>query len=327
MSFYLFAETAFHHEGNKEYLLKLVDAAKNAGADGVKFQVLFDLSEFMSSSHSAFSEAQKWILSENDWREVFNYTKQLGLDIILMPLDTKAFTLIKDYEIRFLEIHSVSFKDQLLLELLNTTTIPLIFGIGGRTFEEIDTVVQRFKDRELTLMTGFQSFPTALKDAKLSKIRDLSLLYPNCFIGYADHSSFDDEMAVKSTEYAYLLGARVFEKHLTIDEGKERIDFQSAIGIQNFALIRNKLEYLEDILSTNGESIFKLNEKEIIYRNRQKVPVALKNIEEGEQITKDMLGLKMVDVQGNIQTVEELVDRVVNKKVLADHPLFFEDLI
>ncbi|MBC8883220.1 N-acetylneuraminate synthase family protein [Flavobacterium piscinae] len=56
--------------------------------------------------------------------------------------------------------------------------------------------------------------------------------FPNFKIGYADHSSFDDEYAVLSNEYARLLGATIFEKHFTLDEGLERVDFNSAIGVK-----------------------------------------------------------------------------------------------
>ncbi len=96
MSFYIYAETAFHHEGDKEYLKKLVKEAKNAGVNGVKFQVLIDLNQLMSRHHSAYQEAEKWVLSFEEWKEIFQYTSELGLDLILMPIDEKAFGLI-DY--------------------------------------------------------------------------------------------------------------------------------------------------------------------------------------------------------------------------------------
>lgn len=327
MSFYLFAETAFHHEGDKDYLLKLVDAAKLAGADGIKFQVLINLNEFMSSSHSAYEEAKNWILSKNEWKEVFTYTYSLGLDIILMPLDTKAFELVKDFEIKYVEIHSVSFKDQVLFKSLDEIETPLIFGIGGRTKSEIDSVVEKYRDRHITLMVGFQSFPTALKDAKLLKIKELSEVYPNCTIGYADHSAFDSEEAIFSNGFAYTLGARVFEKHITVDEGKERIDYQSAIGPEKLQKIISKLTGLEKTLEFEGNSLFDLSDTELNYRNRQKVPVAKCDIVEGEILTGNMITLKMIDSKGNIEKFEEVIGKKANKNLVADAPFFSKDLV
>lgn len=318
MNFYLYAETAFHHEGNKEYLLKLVDEAKKSGALGVKFQVLIELNEFMSSLHSAYDEAKSWILSYEDWREVFKYTRNLDLDIILMPLDVKAFTLVKEFEIKYIEIHSVSFKDEKLLSELESTKVPLIFGIGGRTIEEIDTIVKKYNDREVILMVGFQSYPSDLKDIKLERISALKKLYPKCQIGYADHSSYESEMTITSNEYAYILGARVFEKHIALEEGKERIDYQSAVSAKKINLIKKRLDYLQSILNINSQEIFKMNEKEITYRNRQKVPVAKRTISAGEIISPDLLELKMTTQEDNIESQDDIVGKKTYKDIEKD---------
>ena len=327
MGFYLFAETAFHHEGDKSYLLKLVDAAKLSGANGVKFQVLIDLNEFMSAQHSAYEEAKKWVLSESDWKEVFAYTTSIGLDIILMPLDIKAFELVSFFEIKYVEIHSVSFNDQPLLTSLDKIDTPLIFSIGGRTKREINYVVHKYRGRELTLMVGFQSFPTSLKDVKLLKIRQLSAMYPSCTIGYADHSSFDSDEAILSNEYAYILGARVFEKHISIDEGKQRIDYQSAISSTKIQTIIGRLVNLESTLKFNDDSLFELSEVETKYRNRQKVPVAKFDIDEGQPLTENMITMKMIDIKDNIENIEQVIGKKSYKKIMADTPFYAEDLV
>jgi N,N'-diacetyllegionaminate synthase len=326
MSLYIYAETAFHHEGDKNYLLRLVDAAKKACVDGVKFQVLIELDEFMSTRHSAFSEVGKWIFTEQEWGEIFAYTKKLGLDIILMPLDKSAFKFISEFDIRYVEIHSVSFKDEELFEILDDVSSSVIFGIGGRTIEEIDFVVKRYEEREVTLMVGFQSFPTVLKDVKLLKIQKLAKSYPKCIIGYADHSSFSEKSAILSNEYAYLLGARVFEKHITLDEGSERTDYQSAVNFKKLFTIRNKLEYLEYLLDSNERDVFDLNEKELMYRNRQKTPVAKRDIKPGEVISRDMIALKMNDIENNLEFTKFITGKTSNKIILKDNAFYSGDL-
>jgi len=327
MSFYLYAETAFHHEGSKDYLIGLVKEAKKAGVHGVKFQILVELTEFMSPFHSAFEDAKSWILSAEEWTEVFNYTKRIGLDIIAMPLDLKAFDLISTYDIKYIEIHSVSFKDEKLFSALDGTRTPVMFGVGGRTMEEINAVVKKYHNRDLTLMMGFQSFPTDLVNVKLTKIKQLCELYSGCAIGYADHSSFDDEMAITSNEYAYLLGARVFEKHITKEEGKERIDFQSAIGAKKMKIIKQKLEYLEIITYCDDGNLFDLNDKELDYRNREKTPVASRDIFPGEIMTNEMVNLKMIDSTENINSLKELVGLEIKTKILKNESFFEKDLI
>lgn len=327
MSYYLYTETAFHHEGKKEYLLKLIDESKISGAKGIKFQVLIELNEFMSSNHSAYEEAKNWVLTIDEWREVFTYTKKLGLDIILMPLDVKAFELVKEFDIKFIEIHSVSFKDEKLLSKLKENNLPLIFGIGGRTIEEIDYVVKKYVNREIVLMVGFQSFPSDLKDIKLERIIELKKLYTKCQIGYADHSSFDSDIAVTSNEYAYILGARIFEKHIAFEEGKDRIDFQSAVSSEKIRDIIKKLDYLETILNIDSKNIFDMSDKEVIYRNRQKVPVAKRSLQKGEIISLDLLELKMVSEDNYIESLNEILNKKCKNDIEKDNIFTQEDIL
>lgn len=325
MGFYIYAETAFHHEGDKDYLIQLIDEAKKAGVDGVKFQVLINLNEFMSSSHTAFEQAKNWILTIEEWKEVFKYTKTLGLDIILMPLDIKAFELCKLFDVKHIEIHSVSFKDKKLLDKLDESTIPLILGIGGRTLEEIDNAVKKYKDRNITLMVGFQSYPSELEDIKIGRIKELVNIYPDCTIGYADHSSYDNEMAITSNEYAYILGARTFEKHITLEEGKERIDFQSAVDAQKISIIKEKLAFLDKLFSLDTNNIFEMNQKEVNYRNRQKLPVAKYDLDIGYIITEDDIELKMLDSEKSIDDIGMLLGKKLKNKVYQDNPFREKD--
>jgi len=324
---YIYAETAFHHEGDKGYLFKLIDAAKESGVHGIKFQVLIDLNEFMSSKHSAYCEVKKWTLTLKEWEEIFGYTKKLGLDIILMPLDIKAFELVEKFDIRFIEIHSVSFRDECLLNKLNECRTSLIFGIGGRTIKEIDAIIKKYIDRDITLMVGFQSYPSDLRDVKLERIRELKKLYSNCQIGYADHSSYKDSMAISSNEYAYILGARVFEKHITIEEGKERVDYQSAVSIKKISTIVKKLNNLKLILNIESHNLFKMTEREVTYRNRQKVPVAKQLIKPGDVILRDLIELKMTDQENCYDSVERVIGKKTLRNIKKDCVFSSENLI
>lgn len=326
MTYYLYVETAFHHEGNVEYLLKLIDAAKESGAKGVKFQVLIELDEFMSSKHTVYNEAKNWIISIDNWEKIFKYTKDLGLDIIFMPMDIKAFDLISKFEIKYIEIHSVSFRDEKLLKELDKNNLPLILGIGGRTLVEIENLLEKYSSREIVLMVGFQAYPSDLKDVKLERISEFKKLYPHCQIGYADHSSFDDDMAIHSNEYAYILGARIFEKHITIDEGKERIDFQSAVSVKKISLINEKLNYLDSIFNLNSEFIFDMSIKEVIYRNRQKIPTANRKINESEIIKESMLDFKMIDAESFIEEKDLIIGKRAKKTIEYDEAINIKDI-
>lgn len=315
---YLYVETAFHHEGDFEYLKKLVLAAKQAEAKGVKFQVLTKVNDFLSSRHSGYDSLKNYCFTIDQWREIFNFTTELGLDIILMPLNEEALYLSKEFSIKFLEVHSVSFYDNPVLEAIKNTGVPVILGVGGRTLDEIVEKSIFFNEQLRVLMVGFQSFPSKLKDIKLGKIAKLKEFFPSLEIGYADHSAFDDPFAISSNEYARLLGATIFEKHIAIEEGVERVDFSSAVSVEKIYEIMSNLRFIDENILLSTARLFSLDKLEVNYRNRQKQVVANVNIPVGATITVEMLTTKMIDKPSGFTNYYNIVGKIAAVNILQD---------
>ncbi|GGG25280.1 N-acetylneuraminate synthase family protein [Pontibacter amylolyticus] len=311
---YLYVETAFHHEGDIDYLKELVIAGKEAGADGIKFQVLTNIDDFLSTKHSAYNSLKDYCFSLSHWREVFTLATQNGLDIILMPLNEEALALIEEFPVKYIDIHSVSFSDDILLEAIKETGTPIILGVGGRSIDEIIEKSLFFGEQLKILMVGFQSFPSRLEDIKLGKITKLKELFPSLEIGYADHSAFDDPFAISSNEYARLLGATIFEKHIAIEEGVERVDFQSAVSVEKIKEIVRCLKYINQNILVDTSTSFTFTQSELSYRNRQKQIVAKEEVKVGTLLTEEMLTTKMIDKQLGFTNIYEVVGKtaVVN---------------
>ena len=322
-NFYFYTETAFHHEGDLEYLKKLIIASKETGAGGIKFQVLTQTNDFISTKHSAFKNLSSWCFSYETWHEIFSFTKEQGLDIILMPLNSAALDLIPHFQIKFIEIHSVSFNDKQLHKKIKDTAIDLIIGMGGRTLEEVSEMQFYFGDQLKVLMTGFQSFPSNMEDIKLGRIADLKKRFPQYIIGYADHSAFDNEFAVISNDYAYLLGARIFEKHITVSEGVERVDYSAAVSPEKIKESIFRLQFLSKYVLLPDKEYQHFNEPELKYRNRQLICVAARNITKGEVIGEMDMKLKMIDVNGQtISKKEDAVGKSAAEDIAFDDPIF-----
>lgn len=320
--FYFYTETAFHHQGDIQYLKDLVKASKEAGADGVKFQVLTKAEDFISTRHSAFNELKSYCLDFNEWRDIFEYTDNLGLDIIMMPLNLEALELRIHSVIKYVDIHSISFNDRKLHESIRETGLSLILGIGGRTQEEIEHLKHFFGEQIKVLMVGFQSFPSKLEDVKLGKIKYIKEMFPEFEIGYADHSAYDHPHALVSNDYAYLLGATFFEKHITLEEGRERVDSASAIKPEKIQKIIENIKFLSEYVFLSPEEVFDLNEKEIIYRNRQAACVATDHIDEGEVIRQEKVALKLIDDAENVfSDIDDVVGKVALTSFDKDIPI------
>ncbi len=317
---FIFSETAFHHEGDVNFLNNLINESKKSLAQGVKFQVLFDINSFISKKNSNYSLVQKSIISKEDWKEAFLKTNGLNLKVIIMPCDNKVVeSVIKDELFTdFLEIHSIMYNDYKFLQLIKDSAIPIILSIGGRNITEIDEKINFFGDQIYCLMVGFQAFPTKISDINIEKINTLKRMYPKLNIGYADHCDFSEERQFDINLHAFRLGADVFEKHITFNEGVIRTDYISAVGGKKFKRLVKKL----DTQKERYDKIFDadlnfMSESEIIYRNRQKCCVINKSKKLGEIIYDDDVDLKMTNSIG-ISSVDKVIGKKLLKNVYKD---------
>lgn len=326
--FYLYTETAYHHQGDMIFIKELIDASKTSGANGVKFQVMTKTSDFISTKHKAFEQLNDYCFNLKEWEEIFEYTLNQELDIIMMPLNTEAFQLINKFKIKYLDIHSVSFYDEAIISKVKESNLDIILAVGGRTLGEIKDKAAYFGNKLKVLMTGFQSFPSKLEEVKIGKITHLKNMFPNILIGYADHSAFDHDFAVRSNEYAALLGATVFEKHITTLEGVERVDFNSAVSPEKIREIVDRLTFINQYINTDFETSFSFEESEKVYRDRQVRCVAKSDIDAGTKITQEHILLKLVhNPENSFSRIEELIGKVTSKKVTFDEVFNSENII
>ena len=171
MKSYFFAETAFHHQGEFDYIMSLIDCVAKTQSDGIKFQILTKISDFVSTNHSAYSDLSKYCFSSKQWEEILDRTKSLGLDIIGMPLNCEAIDLMSGYDPKYMEIHSVSFNDQELFKKIKGIDTKVILGVGGRTLDEVSSTIDFFEGQVEALMVGYQSFPSLIEKLNLGKIK------------------------------------------------------------------------------------------------------------------------------------------------------------
>lgn len=319
--FKIIAETAFSHEGNFSYLLQQIDAAAEGKADYIKFQVFINKDEYIVPNHPAYPVLDKWMFTKEQWIKAFDYAKKHNLKILALPLNTSSLDLCLAYNgnIDLLEVHSVCFKDIHLINQLKTTNQKIILGVGGRTEQEVKLLLDQLDKpkSKLILMYGFQSFPTEKSKLNLRKILQFNKTH-SIAMGYADHSTFENLDFIDLNTIALSLGANFFEKHIVVEKGIKRIDFESAISAKEFWLMREKLEEAQKILGLGDTTI--LNDKEELYRSREKQMVFAKNLKKGDKISLSNIIFKITESVSNLTELplnRELKDDVIaNQSVL-----------
>ena len=327
--FEIIAETAFSHEGDFDYLLEQLKSAKLGKVDYIKFQVFIDEDAVYSKNHSNYKIVGKWIINKEKWLQAFRYAKSMKLKVIVLPLDLSSlnFCMENNELIDAYEVHSVCFNEYYLLKKLSNVNKKIILGIGGRYPNEINYAMENLSanKKNIILMYGFQSFPTDITKINLNKIKIFSDTF--CYkMGYTDHTKFNNDTFYNLVEYSYLLSARIFEKHIVLEKGKKRIDYESAIISEDFIELRNRLNNLSNIIG-NGE-IFKLNNKEIEYRKRERQIVAARNINKNETISLEDLTYKVIEGRSDFEQneINKIIGKKCNLSIQKDDPIKFRDL-
>jgi sialic acid synthase SpsE len=326
--FYILAETAFSHEGNIEYLKKQIKSAKLGKADGIKFQILLDKDDSYSKNYDVYNLFDEWMLTKKEWEEIFQYAKKQELEIVVLPIDQSSleFCIKNINKIDVIELHSINFNHYNFLKLLSTIEIPIILGVGGRTLDDIKYCLDFLgNNQDIIMMHGFQSFPTNYKELKLSRISKYKNLF-DYIIGYADHTSYEDEFGIELIRYAYLNGARVFEKHLVLEKGKERVDYEAAVEKDDLLNIRKHLEELKEIQSDKTSLDFTKNEEN--YKNREKQIVTIRDVDKNEIFNKKNIGFRVNANYSDFQQrdYKKIIGKRATKIVKKDTVLKFSHI-
>ncbi len=240
---YLIAETAYIHEGDFDYLRSLVKMTPGK-VDAVKFHLLFDLDDYMSGRHPLYGNMKNWLFSESQWRELFGICSDKGVDVIALCDDIKSIEFAnKQKEVSAIELHATSLNEVFMLEACALSDKGIVLGIGGCSYKEIefalDVLSKNKERRDILLMYGFQSFPTDYANIRLARLFSLMDKFKGVSWGYADHTIFDDPLNAYISALPVSFGVGVIEKHYAIEKGKERIDYQAAVSVEDLIEIKD----------------------------------------------------------------------------------------
>ena len=294
---YIIGETAFHHQGEMDYLKKLILSAADLKLDAIKFHLLFQVDDYFVQSHPAFETIKQWTFTGDEWQEIFDFAHNNGLDIIALCNDVASLRWINNVcktPVSVVEIHATGINDIFLLDESAQFSETVMLGVGGSNLEQLNFAITYLKNlgkNDIFLMYGFQNYPTDYKDINLSKIE----LIKNIFklpVGYADHTDPKDKFNAIITASAIFKGVNVLEKHFTLDVNEKRVDSQAAVSLDHMKEIKDisEIYYL-----SNGNGGLKMSDAEKKYGDvgpMKKAIVARKNIPEGTILTIDDLAYK-----------------------------------
>lgn len=255
---YLIAEIGNNHNGDFESARELVKRAVEAGAHCVKFQMrsLEDLyalhkeENFDLGSEYTLNLLRKYSLSDQQLTMLFDYVLELGAEPLCTPWDKVSADKLNAYGMRFFKVASADFTNLDLLEHLALFNKPLILSTGMTELHEIEAVTE-FLDNlgvEYALLHCNSAYPAPLKDINLQFMQVLKSKAE--IIGYSGH-----ELGINVSIAAVALGAKIIEKHFTLDKTLEGVDHKVSLLPEEFNMMAKGISDVEESLGSGKTRI------------------------------------------------------------------------
>ena len=227
MRIFIIAEAGVNHNGGLNTAIDMVNAAADCGADAVKFQTFF-ASKIVSKSaktaqyqknnvgaDSQFEMLQKLELGLDDFKKLKRQCVARGIHFMSTAFDLESVDFIDSLDVAFHKIPSGEITNLPYLIKLAQTKRPLFLSTGMSTMQEIKDALGILKSNgsgEITLLHCNTEYPTPMRDVNLRAMETLKLEF-GCAVGYSDHTA-----GIEAAIAAAALGARVIEKHFTLDK-------------------------------------------------------------------------------------------------------------
>lgn len=313
----------------------MIKEAANAGADAIKFQTYkadklavrnsaayWDTDkEASKSQYELFAKYDNF--GEREYAELASYAEEKNIIFMSTPFDDEAVEFL-DKLVPAFKIASADITDIPLIEHIASKKKPVFLSTGAATFEEIKEAVSAIEgegNSQIVIMHCVLNYPTQYQHANLLAIQHLRSMFHEYIIGYSDHTLPDAQMLVLVA--AYLLGARVIEKHFTLDKSLPGNDHYHAMDTEDLRMVVNTLRFVEGILG-NGEKDIQNELAARTYARRS--IVARVDIAKGTRMTEDLVTFKRPGTGISPRFLSSVIGRTTKSEIKADEILSWEQL-
>ena len=303
MGIKIIAEVGVNHNGSYSEAKKYIDICKNIGADFVKFQIakpeLVVIKDAPQAKYqiknskrneSQLSMLQRLHLSFEEYKQLYQYSKQRKIDLIFSSFDSLSIDFLLKLNPKYIKIPSGEIDNFFDLKKLKNYKGKIIVSSGMSKLKDISDLLiflksLKIKKNQLILMHCNSDYPTDYNDVNLNVLEKFKKDF-NLEIGYSDHTKDDlvpIACAVKQINY--------LEKHITTNRNNKGPDHKASMEIKDFKKMINKIKSVEKCLGSNIKSITK---SEIINKNHVRKSLRVnKDIGKGHLITeRDLIAMR-----------------------------------
>jgi N-acetylneuraminate synthase/sialic acid synthase len=331
---YVIAEIGHNHQGDVEKAKALIHAARECGVDAVKLQKRdnrrlytrafyespYDNENSFGATYGEHREALE--LGKSDWFELRRYSQEEGVAFVAAAFDEPSADLLAELDVDAFKFASGDLLNVPFLRHVAAFGKPVFLSTGGGTIEDIDRAVEAIAtvNRQLCVLHCTASYPADVEDLNLSVITTLRERYPDFVIGLSDHHN-----GIAMAPVAYMIGARAFEKHFTLNHAWKGTDHAYSLmpdGMRRF--VRD----LHRIPAALGDGVKRrLPSEERPLEKMGKKLVAARDLPAGHVLGPgDIVAKSPADGGLPPYEIEGLLGRRLERALVADQDITLDDV-
>jgi len=319
---YIIGEIGINHIGQMNIARELIYGAYEAGADAVKFQKRDIEATYTKkmlntpyNSKNAFGRTygvhRDYLeFSMDQYRELKKYAEEYGLDFIVTPWDEPSVDFLEELGVEIYKIASADLTNIPLITKIAKLERPIIISTGMGLIEHVDDAINAIckYHHDIAIMYCVSLYPSEFEDINLNMIQFYQDRYPDLTVGYSGH-----ELGIAISTAAAVLGAKVIERHITIDRSMKGSDQSASLEIGSFRKMCRDIQITDGCLTKPPIKYYSLKEYEL-FKKLGKSLTANRDILPNQIITPDDIVLKSPGT--GIIWPER--DRVLYKRALRD---------
>ncbi len=331
---YFIAEIGANFDGDINKAKRLIDAAKEAGADCAKFQT-FSTPKIVSEGgfsmmklkgvHGSWGRTVSEVFKDAEFpvkwhKEIADYCREIGIDFSTSPYFKEAVDLCVELNVPFIKIGSGEITWLEMLDYISRKGIPVMLATGDATMSEIDEAVRTIEvagNKNLVLMQCITNYPSKIDSANVNVLKTYQSAF-DILTGYSDHAP-GHVVALAST----VIGGRVIEKHFTLSKKDKGPDHPHSMEPQEFKFMVDSIREVERAMGSTRKEVVE-EEGETVFVQRRCL-YAKNDLKKGQIITEEDIDVlrPALGIPPKFKSV--IVGKVCKEDIEKGQPLFWEN--
>lgn len=330
---YVIAEIGHNHQGSLEKAMQLFEAAKDAGVDAVKLQKRDNRSLFVKSLYDApYLNENSYGNTYGEHREALEfgraeyvtlqqYARELGITMFATSFDQASADFLAELDMPAFKFASGDLKNTPLLQYVARLGKPMILSTGGGTMDDVvravDTIVEW--NTQLAVLQCTAAYPAEAEDMHLNVIPTFRRRFPSNVIGLSDHQN-----GIALAPAAYVLGARIIEKHFTLNRSWKGTDHAFSLEPVGMKKLVRDLRRTRAALGDTEKKVHPMEEKPLFKMGKKLV--AARDLPAGHVLTRADIAAKSPNDGLPPYALDSIIGMRTKTALSADEAFAYEKL-